>query len=107
MRFRPTLWVLLPLLSVAARADEKLNFSRDIRPILSENCFACHGFDEHARKATLRLDTPEGATALRKGHAPIVPGKPDQSEVLKRILTTDADDHMPPEDSGKKLTPHQ
>ena len=97
----------LAAFTVSAGAQDKLNYARDIQPILSENCFACHGFDEKARKAKLRLDTPEGARAKHKSQAAIVPGQPDQSEALKRILTTDPDDRMPPEESGKKLTPKQ
>src|SRR5689334_24743438 len=105
---RPAVVAALALVTFAthpARTQEKLNYARDIQPILSENCFACHGFDEKARKAKLRLDTPDGATAKHKDHAALVPGHPDQSEAVRRILTTDPDDHTPPEDSGKKLTP--
>jgi hypothetical protein len=97
---------LLPW-TMAARAQEKVNFSRDVRPILSENCFACHGFDDAARKGKLRLDTREGATKTRDDRAAVVPGDPDKSGIIRRILTADADDQMPPADSGKKLTPAQ
>jgi len=107
---RPAVVTALALVTFAAlpaRSQDKLNYARDIQPILSENCFACHGFDEKARKAKLRLDTEAGATAKHKDHTPIVPGHPDQSDVIRRILTADPDDHMPPEDSGKKLTARQ
>jgi hypothetical protein len=98
-------------LTVAARTPAAetptINFSRDIHPIISENCFACHGPDKEARKAKLRLDTREGALKRHDDATPIVPNHPEQSELVRRILTSDPDDHMPPPDSGKKLTPHQ
>src|SRR5437867_1483094 len=78
-------------------------FNRDIRPILSDNCFYCHGPDKNHRKGKLRLDVRE--VALEK--KAIVPGKPDESELIKRIFTDDADDVMPPPDTHKKLTPAQ
>ncbi len=88
--------------------QKAVQFSRDVRPILAENCFACHGFDEAAREADLRLDTVDGATTTRDGGMPvIVPGKPDESELVSRILSDDPSDVMPPEDSGKQLTPAQ
>lgn len=80
-----------------------VQFNRDIRPILSENCFQCHGPDEHQRKAKLRLDRRESALAK---HA-IVPGKVAESLLMDRIESTNAEEHMPPEKSGKKLTSHQ
>ena len=80
-----------------------VDFNRDIRPILSENCFACHGPDEGRRKAKLRLDVRE--SALTK--AAIVPGKPDNSELVTRIFHTDAGALMPPPKSNKSLTPQQ
>jgi hypothetical protein len=98
-------------LTLAARTPAaetpSINFSRDIHPIISENCFACHGPDEKARKAKLRLDTRDGALKTHDDKTPIVPHHPEQSELVHRILTSDPDDHMPPPDSGKKLTPHQ
>src|SRR5690348_3502625 len=91
----------LALAPAAAAADPpgKVDFNRDIRHILSNNCYACHGPDEKVRKADLRLDTREGAT----DNAAIVPGKPDQSELVKRISATDGE-VMPPPKTGKKLT---
>ena len=72
-------------------------FNRDIRPILSDNCFACHGFDAKKRKAGLRLDTPEGAFAANKdGKVAIKPGDPAASDLWVRLNTADADDVMPP-----------
>jgi hypothetical protein len=88
--------------------DETVHFSRDILPILSENCFACHGFDEASRQADLRLDTPDGATAeLYSGHSAIVPGQPAESLLAQRIETDDDDERMPPPESGKTLTSEQ
>lgn len=85
-----------------------VNFAREIRPILSDNCFACHGPDDKPRKAGLRLDTKEGMFAkLKSGGAVIVPGKPDESELVFRLETDDAEAKMPPGKSGKKLTPQQ
>lgn len=85
----------------AAHAAEPVHFSRDVLPILSENCFSCHGPDESHRKAELRLDTREGATALNDGLAAIVPGRPEASELLTRILTADEEELMPPSKSHK------
>ncbi len=78
-------------------------YNRDIRPILSENCFYCHGPDRNHQKADLRLDIREAA--LEAGA--FVPGDASQSELIYRITTGDADDLMPPEDSHKALTPEQ
>src|SRR5688572_18089560 len=107
---RPILLILL-LSSIAladARADEpKLDFNRDIRPILSENCFQCHGFDEKARQAELRLDMAESALADRDGVPAIVPGEPDQSELWRRVSSEDEAEMMPPPDSHRVLKPEQ
>src|SRR5437016_9502113 len=84
----------------------KLDFNKDVRPILSENCFACHGADKH--KANLRLDIRANAVKPAKsGDIAIVPGKADQSALVRRITSTDPEEHMPPEDSHKKLTAAQ
>lgn len=85
----------------------KLSFNRDIRPILSENCFACHGFDAKKREAELRLDTSDGAFAPREGGPAIVPGKPEASEVWRRIVSDDPDVMMPPPASHKTLKPEE
>ena len=77
---------------------EKPDFNRDIRPILSNNCFHCHGPDEKERKGGtdgLRLDTAEGASADLGGYPAIVPGNPEKSEFFRRIITDDSDDLMP------------
>jgi len=107
---RPSLLLLLTFAALPAftRADEKqLDFNRDIRPILSENCFQCHGFDEKARQADLRLDVAESALADRDGVPAIVPGKPDESEVWHRVASTDEAEMMPPPDSHRELTAEQ
>jgi hypothetical protein len=88
-------------------AGPTLSFNRDIRPILSENCFACHGFDAKKREADLRLDTVEGAYADLGGYAAIVPGDLAKSESWTRILSTDPDEIMPPPKSHKTLTDAQ
>ncbi len=98
---------MLPCAAVAADAPARVQFNRQIRPILSDNCFACHGPDANHREAELRIDTAEGATADLGGRHAIVPGKPDESELLQRIAATDADERMPPADSGKQLTDEQ
>src|SRR5690606_3654108 len=100
--------------SVAVADDSPtVNFNRDIKPILSNNCFKCHGPDQserHGGTDGLRLDTPngaDGALADLGGPAAIVPGDPYQSELLTRITSTDDDTRMPPAGSGKQLTPHE
>src|SRR6476660_1529435 len=81
----------------------KVDFNRDIRPVMSETCFRCHGFDAKARKARLRLDLREEALKPAKsGAIPIVPGQPERSEVIRRIFTDDADDLMPPAEIHKE-----
>ncbi len=96
------------ILSLGLANAEPLGFNRDIRPILSENCFACHGLDSEERKADLRLDVQEAAFAPNKhGEAAIVPGKPDDSLIWQRIISTDEDEIMPPPESHKKLKPEQ
>ncbi len=99
------LFLLLLLPAVAPAADAPIEFNRDVRPILADACFACHGFDAKARKGRLRLDVPEGAFAKRKDGAAIKPGDPKGSEVWARITSADPDTVMPPADSNKKLTP--
>ncbi len=105
---RVVLCLLLAVFTArAATPVKRIDFNRDIRPILSDNCFNCHGFDEKKRKAKLRLDTFEGATATRDPKAAIKPKDLNASELWYRINTTNADDHMPPAESNKKLTAAQ
>jgi len=107
----PPVAVLLALAVVAARpaaAERQLDFNRDIRPILSHNCFACHGPDEHDRRGGLRLDDRDAAIAeLESGARAIVPGRPDESELVARLHETDPDVVMPPPESNHVLTADQ
>lgn len=86
---------------------QTVEFNRDIRPILSDTCYKCHGPDKAKRKADLRLDLESGAKAKLGDHFVIVPGQPSMSELVRRITTSDPDDHMPPADAGRLLTPRQ
>ena len=98
--------LVLAALGAAAHASvvtSALDFGRDVRPILSENCFYCHGQDATKRKGKLRLDTLDGQRAKDV----VIPGRPDDSLLVKRILTKDADDHMPPLDSNRRLSEEQ
>lgn len=101
-----TCWYYLA--SAVFAADSRVEFNRDIRPILSDNCFLCHGPDEKARQAGLRLDQPDQARAkLGSGKTALVPGKAADSELIRRIVTSDTNERMPPADSGKHLTAAQ
>jgi mono/diheme cytochrome c family protein len=93
----------------AKPAEPVIDFTRQIRPILSENCFACHGPDEKARKAKLRLDTKDGAFAklTRSGGFAIVPRNCDDSQLVERVESADPARVMPPPKSGKTLKPEQ
>ena len=100
------LLLLIPAAATAADlpVPEKPAYNRDVRPILADTCFRCHGFDKNQRKADRRLDTRGGALAENDGVRAIVPGKPDESEMVKRLLTSDADDVMPPPKEARQLT---
>ncbi|MFO0903022.1 MAG: PSD1 and planctomycete cytochrome C domain-containing protein [Pirellulales bacterium] len=91
-------------------ADEsgaKVEFNRDIRPLLSDKCFACHGPDKNKREADLRLDTREGLFHQAGSAANVVPGDPARSRVWQRATSSDPTERMPPPDSGKELSPHE
>ncbi|HSU65855.1 MAG TPA: PSD1 and planctomycete cytochrome C domain-containing protein [Tepidisphaeraceae bacterium] len=89
--------IALVLRATTALAAPAIEFNRDVRPILSANCFKCHGIDDGARKSKLRLDVREVATAPAKsGKVAIVPGKPDASELVRRVFSPDPDEVMPP-----------
>src|SRR5687768_9771145 len=105
LRFKGTMVLGALLLALSGLAAPKpqaggakaIDFSRDIRPILSDNCFACHGPDDKERKAKLRLDVHEEALKPAKsGDHAIVPGDPQKSTLIERITTEDEDDVMPP-----------
>jgi len=104
---RPTV-LLAILLSVSALPDisaaEKVDFSRDVLPLLSDACFACHGPDEENRESELRLDSSAGAFADLGGYRALVPGKPEDSELYRRITSHDASDQMPPPDALRQLS---
>ena len=88
---------LLVGLMVANAAAATVEYNRDVRPILSDKCFKCHGFDPNTRKAKLRLDVREEALKPAKsGELPIVPGKPEASAIILRIESADPDEVMPP-----------
>jgi len=93
--------------SVFGADDEKVDFDRDVKGILSDNCFKCHGPDDKDRKEELRLDLREQLFAKRGDHFTVVPGKPGESELFKRIVSDDEFAKMPPPDSGKTLTKKQ
>lgn len=96
------------LASGSASASEPVGFNRDIRPILSGHCFQCHGPDQNQRKAGVRLDVREQAlTKAESGEAPLVPGRPDESELVRRILSDDPGEVMPPPSADKALSAAQ
>src|SRR3954470_20528989 len=108
LSYRGATVFLVVLSAVAQRGavgEGPVGYRRDVLPILSDRCFKCHGPDSASRKAGLRLDRPDAATAdLDSGVKAIVPGKPSDSELIKRIMSKDPDEMMPPPDSGKVLS---
>ncbi|WP_367873118.1 PSD1 and planctomycete cytochrome C domain-containing protein [Luteolibacter sp. Populi] len=102
---RKPLCVLVSLIVPMARGEERLSYNKDVRPVLSKNCFTCHGPDEHAREAELRLDSAEGAAlGGESGKPAIVPGKPEESPLVARIFHKSAKKLMPPADSHRELS---
>lgn len=95
------------LISTTATLRAEVDFNREIKPILSNHCYACHGPDEEERQARLRLDTYEGATRNRRGRQAITPGNPDASTIIEHITSTDPDEVMPPPEKGQALAPEQ
>ena len=84
--------------------QDPVEFNRDVRPILSDKCFRCHGPDAKERQADLRFDVEASAKGDLDGHRAIVPGKPDESVLVARITAQDVEERMPPADSGKQLS---
>jgi hypothetical protein len=98
------IWTL-SIVAVKAQSPPRIPYDREIRPILSDRCFKCHGPDAQQRQAGLRLDEMEAAfKPAESGKTPIVAGKPDASELVRRLFTEDADERMPPPDSDKQLS---
>src|SRR3954451_3802925 len=96
-------WLALLWTASVFGKEPVLSFNQDVRPILSENCYACHGPDKNKRKAKLRLDERDSALKVQA----IVPGKPDESELVSRVFSDDAEQLMPPPDSHKTLSAEQ
>src|SRR5258708_22974815 len=95
-----------PSFADAPVAPARIQFNRDIRPILSQNCFACHGPDKNKRKADLRFDLADGgAFVAHKGKLPVVAGNPGRSELMERVTSENPGQLMPPGASGKQMTP--
>ena len=103
--YQATCVALISLVSRNLQAENPISYNRDIRPILADKCFACHGFDEKKREAGLRLDTAEGATLKRDGKSAIAPGDLASSVLWERLHASDPDIKMPPPESHKELTP--
>src|ERR1700722_19217321 len=96
-RFALVVGIVCALSPAATVAAEPISFNRDIRPILSDNCFQCHGPDEAKRKGGLRLDRRDAAIGkLNSGDTAIVPGKTDASELLRRVAASNREVQMPP-----------
>jgi mono/diheme cytochrome c family protein len=107
-RFILLAWVVLVAATSSARAaDGRISFNDEVRPILSDKCYACHGPDEVPRQAGLRLDIKEGVLNDPSGFSVVVPGKPDESELVAHITSDDPDYRMPPPHANRQLTPEQ
>ncbi|HUG19142.1 MAG TPA: c-type cytochrome domain-containing protein, partial [Planctomycetaceae bacterium] len=104
MRLFCSLLVLTSCVGSNVLSAGEIEFNRDIRPILSDKCFACHGPDHNKRQAELRLDKRDDAVRDRDGHFAIAPGKTDMSELIARITSEDEFTVMPPPETGKPLT---
>ena len=107
--FRVTcVWLgLVSISGIVSAQAERVDFNRDVRPILSDKCFECHGPDAHERKGDLRLDVEEAAKADRGGYRVLAPGEPDESELILRITSAEQEFVMPPPSSDKKLSPEE
>ncbi len=107
LRALPIALFHLGLFGLIANGAEPVDFNRDVRPILSEHCFACHGPDHRVREADLRLDTEDGLFADRDGYRIVAPGDSSASELIARVTSDDPNMVMPPTESNKSLTPRQ
>lgn len=105
--FKVSLLLLTSVASLVMSAAEPVRFGRDVLPILSANCFSCHGPDEKNRKAGLRLDVEESAKAKRRSGVAIAPGEPEKSLIMARLTSTDPDVVMPPPSSHKQVSAAQ
>ena len=98
-------WTLFLAAAGQLWSAEPVDFNRDIRSVISNTCFRCHGPDEAERKGDLRLDLRAEALADREGHAALVPGQPEKSEIIRRLTSTDPEVMMPPPGAGRRVTP--
>lgn len=102
-----SLVVICQLVILPASGVPPIDFDRDIRPILSNTCYTCHGPDSNKRSTDIRFDQRDGLFAKLDGSTVVVPGKPDQSDLVRRITSKDADVRMPPADQKQQLTAEQ
>ena len=102
VRKSTSLLLLVTVTAVSCAHGKEIDFNRDIRPLLAEHCLHCHGPDSGTREAELRLDREAAAK-----ESAVVPGKPQESELVLRVQSQDPDSIMPPPDSGKALEPHE
>src|SRR5436305_3843416 len=102
-------WLMACTSPAAVRKSTKdqIDFNRDIRPIFSENCYACHGPDKNKRKADLRLDMKDGIFSTHEDRHTVAPGDVEHSELYRRVTTANADERMPDPKSNKRLTDRQ
>lgn len=100
-------FLLFALVPLGLTVADEIDFARDIRLILSDNCYHCHGPDEETREADLRLDTKAGLFQNSGEVAIVLPNEPQASELIRRVMTDDPDERMPPPDSQRNLTPQQ
>ncbi|MBT5915248.1 MAG: hypothetical protein HOH60_02755, partial [Opitutae bacterium] len=101
------LYILTLFVGRLLNAALPVDFTNEVRPILSEYCFHCHGPDKSTRKAKLRLDLSEGALRDLGGYSAVIPGKPEDSELVFRLHSEDKDELMPPPKTGKRLSEKQ
>src|SRR5436190_24002908 len=99
--------MLACLLAAPPDTARKIEFNRDIRPILSDNCYTCHGPAKSTRKADLRFDSEESAKEDRGGYRAVAPGKPEESHLLQRLTASDKTKVMPPPSTNKRPSPRQ